>query len=191
MGCLIWVHWDLICSFCVEDKLSWWWRKDGTGTVLFRVPILLCRRNLCTSVWWHAELKGYFFMNTERLAYLGPAATLAIKEGGVWVQCGKKQPGENMRVIQKISEWFKMQRALCSDLLWERVEKTHADGITTRIAASPWWEKRVRTALGGKTIASVFSGDVKQFAARLVGFILPRRGSWHLPVTSRLGSFIL
>lgn len=52
-----------------------------------------------------------------------------------------------------------MKRTLCSDLLWERAEAAHAGGITTRSAASLWWENRVRTALGEKEIASVFSGD--------------------------------
>lgn len=78
----------------------WGRRADAGGEVawtqfLFRVPkrILLCRGNRCTSVWWHAELDGYFFRNTEGLAQLvlglgqlGPAVTLAVKNGGVRVQ---------------------------------------------------------------------------------------------------------
>lgn len=38
--------------FLCGDRSSWCSRRNGAGTVLFRVPILLCRNSLCTSVWW-------------------------------------------------------------------------------------------------------------------------------------------
>lgn len=84
----------------------------------------------------------------------------------------KEQPGENKRVIQKISGLLEMWRTSCSDLLWERAEETRADG-RTRSAASPQGEERVRTASGRQTIAPVFSEDAKQFAAGLVGLFYP------------------
>lgn len=102
----------------------------------------------------------------------------------------KEQPGENKKVIQKISGLLETWRTSCSDLLWERAEEDGADG-RIRSAASLRGEKRVRTALGRQAMAPVLSGDMKQFAAGLVGLILSRQRSWYLLVVSELGSFVL